>query len=205
MKGKFHDLTAGHAFEAIMEYTSAQREYDDAQNISLPEDEQSSEASSDPFIFNDDNDDDDLSSISTESSRSHASTYSTPISSVKYKPCVHTIDFTPSVTWSPLSNTIIPKLSSRSAQSFVEPPRECDWALLDTLPRSIRTMPNKISCTGILVERTVSGSFDGQVAIIGAEIQAGYLHPSPVTMTVDRSVLHVRLITLDRVLRKFIL
>jgi hypothetical protein len=203
VKGKIHGLTAGHAFEALVEHTSAQREYDDAQDINLPEDEESSEASSDPFIFNDDDDDDDLSSISTESSQSHASICSTPISSLTHGQYVHTIDLTPSVTWPPLLNAIIPQSSSHNAQSFGEPPGEYDWALLDILPRSIRMMPNKVSSTDILVERTVSGSFDGQVAIIGAEIQAGYLHPSPVTMTVDKSVLHVRLITLDRILRKF--
>jgi len=210
VNGKIFGLTAGHPFEAHVEHRSAQHEFHDFQGVRLPEDDESSEASSEPFVFNDYDDDisGDLSSASTVSLHSLADLSSTSIDDPTHGQHDISEAFSSSVEWSQSFDVVVP-LSTPQAASSSEPLGDCDWALLGMLPQPIITLPNKIaridSSHDIIIERTVSGSPHGEVTIMVAGIgeQLGYLHSSPATMKVDESVLDVQLITLERILRKF--
>lgn len=211
MNGKIYGLTAQHPFEAHIEHRSAQHEPHDFQGVRLPEDEESSEASGEPFVFNDYDDDisGDLSSASTVSLHSLADLSSTSIDDPTHGQHDISETFSSSVEWSQSFNVVVPLSTPQAASSFEEPLGDCDWALLRKLPQPIITLPNKIaridSSYDIIIEKTVSGSPHGEVTIIVAGIgeQLGYLHSSPATMKVDKSVLDVQLITLERILRKF--
>jgi hypothetical protein len=211
VNGKIFGLTARHPFEAHVEHRSAQHELHDFQGVRLPEDEESSEASSEPFVFNDYDDDisGDLSSASTVSLHSLADLSSTSIGDPTHGQHDISEAFSSSVEWSQSFNVVVPLSTLQAASSFEEPLGDCDWALLRMLPQPVITLPNKItridSSHDIIIERTVSGSAHGEVTIMVAGIgeQLGYLHSSPATMKVDKSVLDVQLITLERILRKF--
>jgi hypothetical protein len=202
-------LTAGHPFKAHFKHRSAQHEYDIVQAFRLFENEESSEASSEPFIFNDDDDEcGDLSSTSELSFHNRADLSLTSIEDPTHSQHNISKAFSPSVKWSQLYNAVIPLSIPKNALSFEEPLGDCDWALLEILPHSVITMPNKIayidSRRDILVERAVSGLTHGEVTILAAAIgvQLGCLHSSPVTMKVNESILNVQLITLEHILRK---
>jgi len=210
VNGEIFGLTAGHPFTPHFEHESAQCEHDIAQGVRPLEDEESSEASSEPFVFNDDDDDrEDLSSASALSFHSCSDLSSTSIDDPTNGQRDISNTFSPSVKWSQPYSAVIPLSIPPNALSFKEPLGDSDWALLEMLPHSVITLPNKIahidSRHDILVEKTVTGLAHGEVTIMAAFIgaQLGYLHSSPVTMKVNKSILNVQLITLEHILRKF--
>jgi hypothetical protein len=206
VNGEIFGLTAGHPFQAYVEHRSKY----DGHDIRLLKDEESSEASGEPFVFNDDDDNPrgSLSSTSPVSLYNLANFSSTSIDDPMDGQHDISKAFSPSVKWSQPYNAVIPLSTTKNALSFEEPLGDCDWALLEMLSHSIIALPNKIAHIDprhdIVIERIVSGSAQGEVTIIAAGIgpQLGCLHSSPVTMKVNKAILDVQLITLEHILRE---
>jgi hypothetical protein len=217
VNGEIFGLTARHPFKARFKPRTAHDEPNDiGQDLGLLEDEESSESSDEPFVFNDD-EDDSLGSVSSLGSLSSASTASMPGLSPPDFLATSTDDLAQgqniSKAFSPLVtepyDVVMPLPASQNVSSFEEPLQEYDWALVDVPPFSTTMLPNKIAHIDprhdILIESTFSGSAHGEVTITIANIgaQLGYLHSSPVTLKVNESILDVQLIALEHVLRKF--
>jgi hypothetical protein len=212
VEGRIYGLTAGHPFKAHPAHNTIYDEvHDIGQDLRFLEDDESSKSSEEPFVFND-NDDDSLESLpraSTMSVYGPTDRFSTSTDDPTNER--HDISklFSTSVKWSQPYNAIIPRSAPNNASSIEEPLGDCDWALLQWLPRSITELPNKIAHIDprydILVERTVSGPAYGEVTITVASIgsQLGFLNSSPASMKIEKSLLDVQLITLEHVLRKF--
>jgi hypothetical protein len=202
VEGEAYALTAGHPFQSHLKKEFPLQNSDIEHGIKGPEDEESSEASDEPFVFNGDDDDrGDISSTSVASFRTFGDL--TPNWTVSPEP----LQPSPWKSYLPLGelsgryNAIIPLPITQYDKSSNEPPVHYDWALLRVLPDSMINLPNKITQANsneeILVERIFSGLPCGNIAILGAEKQQGCLHSSPVTMKVDELVLNVQLITLE--------
>jgi hypothetical protein len=211
VNGEIFGLTAGHPFKAHLEQRSAQNELHDlGQNARTLEDEESSDASGEPFVFNDDDSSrESLASTSTLSLYDRADFSSTSIDDPTQRQHDISKTFSLLIKWSQPYNATTPLTTPNNALPSEEPHGDCDWALLEMLPHSIITLPNKIAHVDprldVPIERTVSGSAHGEVNIMVAGIGArlGYLHSSPVTMKVNESILDVQLITMEHGLRKF--
>ena len=211
VNGEILGLTARHPFEAYeADHTSVKLYLPDmAHDTKHIDNDESSEMSNEPFIFNDDDDDaSDTSNVSPISFQEDADVSSTSISGPFYGQ-TDSLNAFSSKDWIVSQFAIVPRCTPTDTSYINEPLEDYDWALLETLPPSVKTRPNKIAHINprhdILIEEVASQLVDGEVTVIIASIgpQLGYLHSSPVTMKVEKAVLNVRLITLERALRKF--
>ena len=210
INGEVLGLTAGHPFREI-ERNSMRSELLEASQVGEDlSDEESGTISSEPFIFNDDDGDviDNLSA-STMSLHENSGVHSSSIDEPPHTQQEASRPFLSSMKWYMPQAAVLPASTSIPVSSVEDPLYNHDWALLETLPPSVTSRPNKVAHNDlghdILIDRTVSGPACGEVTISIAGIgpQAGYLHFSPATMKIDKSVLDVQLITLEQVLRKF--
>lgn len=208
VNGEILGLTARHPFEAHeAEQEMAHLDVPDAAPYAehLEKDE-SSESSDEPFVFNEDNggsssassvslqeDADFASHLHESSSQGQTNSPSVISSSTEFHP--------PQLALVPLSTPVDPLPLDDVLGDY-------DWALLKALPPSVRSQPNKVAYIDSRHDIPIEGVFSelayGEVTIIIASIgpQLGCLHSSPVTMKIDEAVLDVRLITLERTLRK---
>ncbi|KAI4122715.1 MAG: hypothetical protein LQ338_005664, partial [Usnochroma carphineum] len=202
-------LTAGHPFSIIKHEKIPWEHLDVHQIVEDFGDEGNSTASSEPFVFNDD--DDDRSDANRDSSASTSSVHEAgvlrpSIDARPYRRSEASRAFPSSMNSYPSQAAILPA----SSPAYVTPVDDLlidhDWALLEALPHIVTSRPNKVAHIDqrrdSLIEGLVSGPACGEVTITTGGIgpQSGYLHSSPATMKVDTSVLEVQLITLERFL-----
>ena len=211
VNGKIMGMTAGHPFETHeTDHTSTQPElFDSFQCGEDLEDDESSENSGEPFVFNDDEEGSDSgtsgSSVSLQNDtgaefcRDHS-----PIPSLVERPSMPL--FLTEWYMPRTANVILPTpplLSSTEEAQF-----SFDWALLDPFPANQSTKLNKVAYVdpvhNVLVKNMISGSAQGDVTVLLGTVgpQMGNLQPCPVTLQINRRVYNVQLITLERILRK---
>ncbi|KAL8956395.1 MAG: hypothetical protein Q9193_006084 [Seirophora villosa] len=203
VNGEVLGLTTGHPLSPIRNEKSSSDQLEMDQPEEDSEDEDTSSNFSEPFVFNDDNEDDANENTSTSSS-SHQKDANVPSTFMNE-------------SWRPPSPQTESSLPQAAALSELpesdlfgedEAPIEHDWALLQTLPQSLVSKPNKVSYNDrrhdVLVEGIAPGPIGGAIVVLAANVgpQPGRLHSSPATMKIEKSVLEVQLITLENVLRK---
>ena len=211
VKGEIWGLTAGHPFNetevSIIDATD-DGGMNAARVVEEYEDKASNTDSSDPFVFNDDPDDDD----DDDSASSIASPTGAQMSLNYYRESKpeQENDWRSLLSCTSLS---IPRSSVLQAHGFTHDPGidalvvGHDWALIRDLPTSEVTLPNRIPNIHQLrdshIKGTISSSSGGEVIITVAGMgpRLGYLHPSTGSMKVDKTLLDVQLVTLERVLR----
>lgn len=202
-------LTTGHPFQPFDHHSSS----DPAQVTDDLEFEESSETSSEPFVFNsDDNDTGDTGNTSSASSESRPIHTEDAPAGFNESLSLHnksTRVILPSLEWQ-LSDLIICSLPSERSASFGDTCRDHDWALLENLPPAVKSLPNKVTDNdlhnGSSIDGIASSGACGSViiSVMGIGPQLGYLHSSPASMKIGISVLDVQLITLEQALRKLL-
>ena len=214
--GQIVGLTAGHPFCEV-EHNAIRREsLRAAQTMEDSEDEESSTASSEPFMFNindddGDDDDDDMNNDSTASSVSfsekaggRSNSIDGPSQGQQESSGAHSSP----MMWYVPRTAVLPASVPVDVPVMDEQNGDPDWALLRTLPPVVTSLPNMIAHLdrrhNIPIQGTASSPANGEVTIIIAGIgpQLGYVHSSLATMKVGESVLDVQLVTMERVLRK---
>lgn len=211
INGEIMGLTAGHPFPKFKHDLIQQEFLEAAQVKDDSSDEECSTTSSEPFIFND-NDNVDASDDFAAFTVSLHENADIPLASIDgplHRQHIALGSFLPSIKENLSVDVILPISTPKNIMSVESPHNFHDWALLQTLPLSVKSQPNKIAHINprhdILIEGTADSSACGEVtiAIAGIGPRLGYLHSSSATMKVNESVLDVRLLTLERVLRKF--
>ena len=208
VNGEILGLTARHPFESHeADQGSGQPEpLDMARDTNHISDDNISETSNELFVFNgDDSDTCSASSVSSVSLPEDVVPDSTSSNRTSYAQTRNELTLSYADRYFPIMRLPAPMGTS----SYHEYRESYDWVLLEALPLPIITRPNKIAHIDprhdVLVEEVVTGPAFGDVTIIIASIgpQLGCLHSSPATMKVEKTVLNVQLITLERALRKF--
>ncbi|KAL8702651.1 MAG: hypothetical protein Q9201_004176 [Fulgogasparrea decipioides] len=209
VNGEILGLTAGHPFpqnEHIVRQQAVLK-----QVVGEPSDEDSSSTSMEPFVFNGD-DETDTENDPTASTISLSENAVVPLAHIdgsSHKQHESWGSSTPLTRWNIPQAAILPLSTVRHVSSAEDSFDDHDWALLETLPRAIRSRPNKIAHIDqrhdVLIDGTVSGPASGEVTIAIASIgpQLGYLHSSPATLRMGESALEVQLVVLERLLRMF--
>lgn len=207
VNGAIAGLTAGHPFQTFDQHAPS----DPAQVAEDLDNDESSEVSSEPFVFNeDDNDSNDTSS--TSSLPLHAdvddSRADGDVSTALYNesPTLNS----PFMDWQQPLHSVISSLLTEISISFGN--KSCsdhDWALLEDLPPAISShfyrQTYDSSHHSTISETTPSGTCGSVVInVLGNGPRLGYLHSSPASMKVDMCVLEVQLITLEQALRKYL-
>ncbi|KAI4116589.1 MAG: hypothetical protein LQ338_007683 [Usnochroma carphineum] len=213
VNGETLGLTAGHPFSKIRRERIPWEHLDVDRTVGDSGDEEDSTASSEPFVFNGD-DDDDNNDANGDSSASTSSLDETdvlppPTDGKPHRRSEASRPSSPSINWYSSQAAILPASNPARITPADDLLTDHDWALLEALPPIVTSRPNKVAHIDLprdfLVEGIVSGPACGEVTITTGGIgpQSGYLHSSPATMKVDKFVLEVHLITLERILRKF--
>ena len=172
-------------------------------------DEGSNSISSEPYVFHGDSDDDENDGLVSSSMLpfEHAKSLQIPINKLacdrhKYSGKIQ------SAEWSIPQAAILPLSTPKFVSSVGSLPREFDWALLESLPLSVKVRPNEILDTDQLAYTSIkeisSSPTCGKVVVnaAGVGLQRGYLHGSPANMQVNGTILEVQLVVLDIILRK---
>ena len=192
-------LTAGHPFRSFDEHFSSISE----QVTEDPDDDESSDASSEPFVFNDDDDHAvDTSSISSLSF--HHDVYD----SVAYNHESTGLYDSDRWRWQPSSQVVY----SHDMENITTPNgkasrNDLDWAILQGLPEAITSLANRqthpTSQFSNISETAPSGTCGSVVINVRDDgPRLGYLHSSASSMKLYTSILKVQLVTLDRALCK---
>lgn len=203
VNGEVLGLTAGHPLSPIRNQKSSSDQLEMDQPEEDSENEDTSSIFSEPFVFNDDNEDDANENTSTSSSyhQKDANVPSTFMNEIWRPP-------SPQAEWSLPQAADLSELPGLDLFGEEKAPTEHDWALLQKLPQSLVSKPNKVSYNDrrhdVLVEGIAPGPIGGAVVVLAANVgpQPGRLHSSPATMKIEKSILDVQLITLENVLRK---
>lgn len=184
VNGQVMGMTAGHPFLMNGGWPTSLNEEN-------ADDDTSSTASSETFVFNMGTDETDRTDVPTKSSPTSWNQAREHISQTFL-----------SQNWRCEENVIHTQPTADNIGTDTDTYTSLDWALLKALPASIIERPNQ-TCSGAAIEELALGSVYGAVSISLADVgpQSGYLHPSTVTIKVERWILEAQLITLDSVLR----
>ena len=203
--GAIIGLTAGHPFQ-IIDYHAA---LGPAQDAERSENEALSEASSESFVFNED--DDENSDTPSNSSMTSAIELDDTLNRVVDRWRYSTNSSTPipkTTEWSQLSSIVFSCLDQSSHPSPDSACKDQDWALLGDLPQAVKSRPNKVAFSdphldtsiSVIASSDTSGSVT--ICVMDTSPQIGYLHSSPASVKSDTFILDVQLITLERFLRR---
>ncbi|KAL8791249.1 MAG: hypothetical protein Q9213_000206 [Squamulea squamosa] len=203
VNGKIMGLTAGHPFQDFHHNALA----DQAQVAEDLDEDESSKNCNEPFIFNED-DDNTLDVSGTSSASLDMNVESSPASA---NGSPHDYNESTALSSLPVDlqqpNADTPSSPSRVLTPFNQIPfNDNDWALLEALPFDVESRPNNIeyldSRHDIHINGIASTGVCGEViiGIRGNSPQLGYLCSSPAAMKMGKSILDVRLITLEHVL-----
>jgi hypothetical protein len=202
VNGAIFGLTAGHPFKDRFANSSKH----DRKDATVLESNVGEQDDDEPFVFNDD-DASSLESLSGPTAESSDKCTYSSSTFVDYSDGEYIIPADPPTRKSPPYSVTIPISVPETCLTSENTPEYLDWGVLETLPLSVSKLPNKITRIDprydSFVESVISTPPQGEVAILiaGNGAQVGCLHSSPVTMRVNESVLEVRLITLEQVLR----
>lgn len=209
VKGRVMGLTAGHPFSGLRGGFRPRKLLEATDDMDNPIDEESNSISSEPYVFHGDSDDDENDSLVSSSMPPFERAESLPIPIDRLAWDRHKYSEKPqSVEWSVPQAAILPFSTPRYVTSIEDLPKEVDWALLESLPLSVRVRPNAILDADQLAYTSIKGISSnptcGRVVVNAArvELQRGYLHSSPVNIQVNGTILEVQLVVLDIVLRK---
>jgi hypothetical protein len=203
VNGAIFGLTAGHPFKDRFANSSKH----DRKDATVPESNFGEQDDDEPFVFND-GDASSLESLSGPTAASSDNHSYSSSRSVDHSDGEYSIPANPPTRNSPPYSVTIPISVPKTSLTSENTPEYLDWGLLETLPLSVSQLPNKITRIDprydTFVEGIISTPLQGEVAILisGNGAKVGCLHSSPVTMKVNESVLEVRLITLEQVLRE---
>lgn len=209
VKGRVMGLTAGHPFSRVADNFLPRQISEATDDIDDSSDAESSSISSEPYVFDPDSDDDESDGLFSSNLPpfEHVDSLPSPIDEID---CDRHQDSgsSLSVEWSVPQAAILSSSTPKYVSSMEDPLNGYDWALLDSLPLSVKMRPNAIFDADQLTHTPIGGISStpacGRVAVSAAGVrsQHGYLHNSPVTMQVNGSILDVQLLILETILRK---
>ncbi|KAL8875045.1 MAG: hypothetical protein Q9198_006544, partial [Flavoplaca austrocitrina] len=190
-------LTAGHPFRSFDKHVSSS-----SNQVTEDPDDSSSDASSEPFVFNEDDDGTDDAS-STSSLTLHLDVHD----SVEYNHESMGLYVSRQWRWQPSSKVVCShQIENNSTPNGKMSSNDLDWAILQGLPEAIISLANRqthpISQFSNMSETTPSGTCGSVVINVqGDGPRLGHLHSSASSIKLYTSILRVQLVTLKRALR----
>ncbi|KAL9035371.1 MAG: hypothetical protein Q9180_004898 [Flavoplaca navasiana] len=201
--GAIVGLTAGHLIQDFENHAPSVP----VESAEDPDEDQRSEVSSEPFVFN--GDDDDATGASRTSSDSSHPQVEEPSPCINEPISVHdrspatsppTLDLEPPIS-------VLCPLPPTELTSFGDKRRDySDWALFQDLPPPVKSRPNMSRSIDSHVDTPIDGIVSGRtfgpvtICILGLVPRLAYLHSSPAAMKIGLSIFNVQLMTMDKIL-----
>ncbi|KAL8889531.1 MAG: hypothetical protein Q9215_003185, partial [Flavoplaca cf. flavocitrina] len=189
-------LTAGHPFRSFDKHVSSS-----SNQVTEDPDDSSSDASSEPYVFNEDDD-----RADDKSSTSSLTLQLDVHDSVEYDDESTGLYVSHQWQWQPSSQVVCShQIENNSTRNGKMSSNDLDWAILQGLPEAIISLANRqthpISQFSNMSETTPSGTSASVVINVqGDGPRLGHLHSSASSIKLYTSILKVQLVTLERAL-----